>query len=719
MSINKIIVTLENPHICFQRSERERQLNAGLLGVKKISTTRKELQFIDCKTVNIWNFIKAFFGYGPLAGVDLHIQAVGQYIKENWQTIELSEECSPQLLDNISKIIRHCPYLNVIKADVESHHLFQQINILKEIGLNFSESKALLSDQPGMTEVTKYARDNGLENLVLKVFHKINDENDFIIKQRVSYILEKACQLVDKVEVEIVLNCIVAMYERPEIKDMWDWMHRDLMHWDLIHKEGPFNQFVKRAENAMEYLDFFDTYSPLYPSLDIPFDGYFDKKRFEFEPTEFSVRWKIAHSFGNRDLEKCLRVFKDIQKLPVETLQNLNFVNFISPQFKNLPFTPKIVEFLTLFQPAEQQKIINSRNFLTDRESINELISFCSKHSVEDRTNVIDWLTSESVGYDRQKFFISKCRYLAPNMLKDLDLILTKHFSISNINFDTDTLIKYKNCLEANITTQQILDAWENIHPFLSLKNILSLVQENQNNPTIDWKKLIEDIRPILVEHNSHHNYYPILYFSRKSSEDRLEWVKIFKICTRWFSDTLKNQSLGEGNMYFDWKIVNELSIKDVCKFAPLLDDFMDKPKSLIWEDRYAVFRLLRKIIDLNSWYSVLIENYKQLYERDCISAIITLLKRFKMCGNIPEHRHEGYRLIESGFPANQFFSAMICDFPLRNLREIEDDEQYAKEKIKLLGQMARGENENFNKYARWWLKHSRQESTPLTEKYS
>ena len=114
MNINSSLKNLEKI-ICFEKSKRTK--NCSILGVKK-GMQGTEIVLVSGQDLTTWNFVRKFFGFGPLAGIDLHIRSVNSLLEKNWSTISnlLSKEQvnlkyeevakRAQIINNIVNVIR-------------------------------------------------------------------------------------------------------------------------------------------------------------------------------------------------------------------------------------------------------------------------------------------------------------------------------------------------------------------------------------------------------------------------------------------------------------------------------------------------------------------------------------------------------------------------------------------------------------------------------------
>ena len=79
MDIHSSWISLEKI-ICFKKSDRTKE-NCSILGVKK-GAQKAEIVLVSGKDLTTWNFVRKFFGFGPLAGIDLHIRSVNNLLEK-------------------------------------------------------------------------------------------------------------------------------------------------------------------------------------------------------------------------------------------------------------------------------------------------------------------------------------------------------------------------------------------------------------------------------------------------------------------------------------------------------------------------------------------------------------------------------------------------------------------------------------------------------------
>ena len=89
MDIHSSWISLEKI-ICFKKSDRTKE-NCSILGVKK-GAQKAEIVLVSGKDLTTWNFVRKFFGFGPLAGIDLHIRSVNNLLEKNWSTLSSNFE---------------------------------------------------------------------------------------------------------------------------------------------------------------------------------------------------------------------------------------------------------------------------------------------------------------------------------------------------------------------------------------------------------------------------------------------------------------------------------------------------------------------------------------------------------------------------------------------------------------------------------------------------
>lgn len=106
--------------------------NRYIYGIKA-ERGEKRITIVDTKALTILNYVRAFFGCGPLANVDCRITQVSRFLEMNWAEIDKSDDkiveyvreiASRAILKGDFTLWKKCPYLLTSKDYFVKHQCF-------------------------------------------------------------------------------------------------------------------------------------------------------------------------------------------------------------------------------------------------------------------------------------------------------------------------------------------------------------------------------------------------------------------------------------------------------------------------------------------------------------------------------------------------------------------------------------------------------------------
>lgn len=395
-----------------------------------------------------------------------------------------------------------------------------------------------------------------------------------------------------------------------------------------------------------------------------------------------------------------------------EILENLNAIGFSQGEAEEIL--------------REIEKVGGKNSGKHAKEIFNIINFIISKGSGNDLSKILKICNFVSYKYLRLIFYFNKdrenCKFYLEAMLKLCQKPCSDLLAMSGYDDPLQTFYSFRTEISAleekGISLEYTLIKAGVLLSYVSLGEVCQMTVENRLPD--DPIQLILDLKPISItnilsdtqinrcEYHSNQFYQDFLIkiFVGINSEKRAQIVKTMQ---GFLGDRIKKVGLS------DWeRLVNCNFLTDPRHLVPFLKSFMDSPNQ-------EIDSLVELIIGLDTYAYKWRENPEALRNKK-FQYLAAMLEKVKDVRGIPEHRCEGYRLIEKGFPSRQFLSFLSRqdhhDFPEDLLEgDSSGDEKNNSDDAVLpyidgggeltlykLQQMARGNNNDFNNLIKSWL---------------